>query len=76
MRLTAEQITILQEDLCAELVEILMEQWGYSMQEALSVLYNSDIFSLIQDVGTGLYYQSSGYVYSLLEEELKTGKIA
>ena len=42
--------------------------------EALGVLYNSDTFALIQDVGTGLYYQSAGYVYSYLEEELNTGK--
>lgn len=76
MRLKPEQINIMQEELCAELVEILMEKWHYSMQEALGVLYNSDTFALIQDVGTGLYYQSAGYVYSFLEEELKTGKVA
>ena len=34
MRLKPEQITILQEDLCAELVEILMNEWHYSMQES------------------------------------------
>lgn len=76
MRLKPEQVTILQEDLCAELVEILMNEWHCSMQEALGILYNSDTFSLIQDVETGLYFQSAGYVYSFLEEELKKGKIA
>lgn len=29
-----------------------------------------------QDTGTGLYYQSAGYVYSFLEEELRTGRVA
>ena len=76
MRLTPEQINILQEELCAELVNILMQEWHYSMHEALGVLYNSDTFALIQDVGTGLYYQSAGYVYSYLEEELNTEKVA
>lgn len=76
MRLTTEQVNILQEELCAELVEILMEEWHYTMQEALGVLYNSDTFALIQDTETGLYYQSAGYVYAYLDEELKTGKIA
>lgn len=66
----------MQEDLYAELVEILMEEWHYSMQEALSVLYNSDTFAIIQDTGTGLYYQSAGYVFTFLEKELKTGKAA
>lgn len=74
MKLTPEQINILQEDLYANLVEILMEEWHLSMQNALSVLYNSDTFALIQDTGTGLYYQSIGYVYTFLEEELRKGK--
>ncbi|MCM1491453.1 MAG: hypothetical protein NC095_11625 [Muribaculum sp.] len=76
MKLTLEQIGILQEDLTAELIEILMDEWGYSMQEALNVLYNSDTFAILQDPGSGLYYQSAGYVYSFLEEELKKGRIA
>ena len=76
MRLTPEQVTVMQEELCAELVEILMEEWHYTMQEALGVLYNSDTFALIQDTGTGLYYQSAGYVYSFLEDELKKGTVA
>lgn len=76
MKITPDQITFLQEDLYADLVEILMEEWHYSMQEALHVLYNSDTFSLIQNTQTGLYYQSAGYVYSFLEEELKSGHVA
>lgn len=76
MKLTPEQVNILQEELTAELVNILMEEWGYDMQEALNVVYNSDTFTILQDPGTGLYYQSAGYVYSFLEEELKKGKIA
>ena len=76
MRLTDQQITLLQEELCFELVEILMEEWNYSMMEALNVIYNSDTFTLLQNPKTGLYYQSAGYVYSYLDEELKTGRIA
>lgn len=76
MRLTPGQITIMQEDLCAELVEILMDDWHYPMQKALGTLYNSETFALIQDTGTGLYYQSAGYVFTFLEEELKKGEIA
>lgn len=73
MRLTPEQITILQEELSVQLTEILMEEWHLTMQEALTVLYNSDTFALLQDPETGLYYQSAGYVYSFLENELRTG---
>lgn len=75
MRVTSEQLTILQEELSADLAKILMEEWHYSMEKALDVLYNSDTFALIQDTGTGLYYQSPGYVYSFLEEELMSGRV-
>ena len=76
MTLTEQQIKIMQEDMSAQLVELLMEKWGYSMEEALSVWYNSDTFARLSDTRTGLYYQSAGYVYSFLENELKTGVCA
>lgn len=76
MKLSEGQISILQESLCAELVEILIEEWHYSMEKAFEVLYNSDTFALIQDTGTGLYYQSAGYVYTFLEEEMRRGSVA
>lgn len=76
MALTEDQISLMKEDLSSELAEILMEEWHYSMVEALEILYNSDTFALLQDTATGLYYQSPGYVYSFLEEEMIKGRVA
>ena len=75
MILTDSQIKMMQEDMSASLVQMLMVQMNYSMDEALDTLYNSDTFSRLQDSRTGLYYQSPGYVYSFLDNELTTGKI-
>ena len=75
MTLTDEQIKMMQEDMYAELVQILMERWHYTDEQALSFLYNSDTFSRLQDKRTGLYYQSTGYVYSFLENEMTHGHI-
>lgn len=75
MILTDSQIKMMQEDMSASLVQMLMEQMNYSMDEALDTLYNSDTFSRLQDSRTGLYYQSPGYVYSFLDNELTTGKL-
>lgn len=63
----------MQEDMYAELVQILMEVYGYSQDKALETLYNSDTFARLQDIDTGLYYQSTGYVYSFLKSELNFG---
>lgn len=73
MTLTDNQIEIMKEDMSAELVSLLMKNWHYTMDEAMDVLYNSDTFSRLEDNKTGLYYQSPGYVYSYLNQELTTG---
>ncbi|WP_262281309.1 hypothetical protein [Hallella absiana] len=73
MKLTDEQKEIMKEDMTEELITMLMASRHYSMNEAMDVLYNSDTFSRLEDDNTGLYYQSPGYVYSYLNQELTTG---
>ena len=47
-----------------------------SMEQALATVINSDTYQRLQRDITGLYYQSSGYVYSFLQNELKTAKVS
>lgn len=70
MKLTEGQIKMMQEDMYAELIQLLMEQYGYTLEKAMDTLYNSETFARLQDANTGLYYQSPGYVYSFLNSEL------
>ena len=70
MKLSEGQIKMMQEDMYAELIQILMEEYGYSLEKAMDTLYNSDTFARLPDANTGLYYQSPGYVYSFLNSEL------
>ena len=70
MKLSEGQIKMMQEDMYAESIQILMEEYGYSLEKAMDTLYNSDTFARLQDANTGLYYQSPGYVYSFLNSEL------
>lgn len=74
--LTPQQIQIMKDDLSIELVEMLIDEFHYSPQEALDVLYTSDTFERLQDDETGLYYQSAGYVYSFLSDEINTPNVA
>ena len=46
-----------------------------TMEQALSTVINSDTYQRLQDDVTRLYYQSPRYVYSFLENEIKTGAI-
>ena len=70
MKLTEGQIKMMQEDMYAELIQILMEKYSYTLEKAMDTLYNSETFARLQNADTGVYYQSPGYVYSFLNSEL------
>lgn len=74
MKLNGHQIKYMQEYIAVELVQMLMEEWNYDTAVAMEVLYNSETFERLSDPSTGLYYQSPGYVYDFLQNELKTGR--
>ncbi len=48
----------------------LMDERGCSMQQAFDAVYTSRLFEKLNNPATGLFFQSSGYVYSFLKEEL------
>ena len=74
-KLTPKQIQLLKDELTTELAGFLVDDYHYSPQEAIDVLYTSETFERLQDNATGLYYQSPGYVYSFLQNELKTARV-
>jgi hypothetical protein len=47
-----------------------------TITEALDTLYGSETYTKLCNPDTGLYFQSTQYIYTILKEELKTGKIA
>ena len=51
--------------------ELLIERRGLSMTEAFDVVYKSKTYENLLNPETMLYFQSPGYVYSYLEDELK-----
>ena len=59
-KLTPQQIQIMKDDLAVELAECLMNDFGYTTEEALDVLYTSETFERLQENETGFYYHSPG----------------
>ena len=68
--------TFMIEEISKDIVLLLMEEHGMSMDDAMRVLYTSDTYDRLACPETGLYAQSTAYVYEYLEKELATGKIA
>ena len=63
-------------DMVTKLASLLMEdQPQLTMEQAISMVVNSDTYLRLQEDESALYYQSPRYVYSFLANELKTGKV-
>ena len=59
------------ECLTEDLIAMLMDTYGVSLDEAADQLYNSRTYSLLENEDSGLYYQSAVYVFDMLQEELE-----
>ena len=70
-----KRMQYLVEGITKDIVYFLMEEEGYELTEALGVFYNSETFAKLTDEETGLYIESSSFVYEILKSELKYGKI-
>ena len=58
------------ETLTRELIVRLMEERSLSMRDAMDVVYNSKTYHALNNLGTGLYFQSPAYLYDVLSQEI------
>ena len=65
------KIDILTEAITQEIVGFLMTDNNLELDDAMNLLYSSDLFDKLQDSETGLYLEGSAYIYELLKDELK-----
>ena len=63
---TPQEFNRLKEQLTASLIQILVEEHGYSLEEALDRVYTSHVFEKLSDPNTGLFFQSPRYVLSYI----------
>lgn len=73
--MSTPEVTFMIEELVKELALRLMDERGLTMRQALDTVYNSETYTKVLDLRTGLFSQSTTYVYSILETEILTGKI-
>lgn len=74
--MTEADIKYMTEAIVADLAELLSADMGSDIAETLDIIYNSETYSRLMNPGSGLYFQSSLYVYSFLKNEMRTGRIA
>ena len=74
--MTDEDIKYMTEAMSAELAMLILEDFDMDVAESLDSLYNSETYAKLSNPSTGLYFQSTLYVYSFLKNELMYGKFA
>lgn len=75
MNIEKKDFDFMVDILTRDLISLLMERQNLSMKAAFDVFYNSDTYAALNRPESGLYFQSPKYVYSILENEMKTGKM-
>lgn len=66
MNVTPQEFKYLKEQVTAQMIQILSEEQGYSLEEAFDKVYMSPIYEKLSDASTGLFFQSPRYVLSYL----------
>ena len=70
MKVSQTEFQNMKEEIVKDLISQLMDECDLSMEQAFDAVYTSHLFEKLSDPKTGLFFQSSGYVYSFLTEEL------
>lgn len=65
----------LMEYITQDIVAYLVEDKKIDIAEAMRILYTSKTYDKLLDESTGLYLESSPYVYDILKDECEYGDI-
>lgn len=63
------------EGTSSDVVRYLVERDGMELKEAIATLHGSETYAALEDRETGLYTESPAYVYTLLRDELRHGRL-
>lgn len=74
MKVSQAEFQNMKGEIVKDLIARLIDERKLTMHEAFDTVYTSRLFEKLNIPKTGLYFQSSGYVYSLLTDELADSK--
>ena len=58
-----------------DIIEYIVMDLQIEYDKAMLIFYNSQTFNKLTDVETGLYRESSSYVYGLFQDERNFGRL-
>ena len=66
---------MLMEYITQDITAYIMSDKSLEVDEAMRTVYDSVVFEKLSDIETGLYLESSAYIYELLKDELSNGRL-
>lgn len=75
MNVSEKEYKWMVEQIVSDMINTLMEHEGFGFAHAFETVYTSDTYKALQNPQTNLYSQSSGYVFTYLLSEIRTGKM-
>lgn len=63
------------EYIIQDIIEYIVMDLRIEYDIAMQLFYNSQTFDKLTDIETGLYLESSAYVYDIFQDERKFGKL-
>ena len=63
------------EYISQDIVDMFSSDQDIEYDEAMNKFYNSKVFEKLQDKETGVYMESSEYVYDLFKDEINFGRV-
>ena len=70
-----KKVQYLVEGITKDIIAYLMQDNNMDLLSSVNLFHNSETFEKLSDESTGLYIESSAFVYEILKSEIKMGKI-
>lgn len=58
-----------------DIIEYIVQDFRIEYDQAMQIFYNSQTFDKLMDIETGLYLESSAYVYGIFQDERNFGNL-
>ena len=71
----SKRMQYLVEGITKDIIAYIMDDEGVDLSTAITQFHNSETFTKLSDENTGLYIESSAFVYEIFKDEVRFGKI-
>ncbi len=65
-----QRVSYLQNCIVDKIAQYIVTDYNVDIPTSLNIIYNSDVYTLLQDKENELYIQSPSYIYELMKRDI------